>query len=280
MRIGEKIKSRRKALKMTQSELAGDFVTRNMICKIESGSANPSLETIEYIAHKLHTPVSYLVSCDDDLHFYEKNAILNTLYNAFEHGEFNYCIKKIIEFDSLDNELALILAESYLAEGKNAFARGSMNTAVKLFNSAIDTADKTVFQTGHIVAISNIYKSCATNVCSPLFEFSKDDYFKLMHDEFDMDMYRYLHQDYSHEYKDECMGWHIKAKRMIKERRYSDAIVILRDAADYALKNKYNSFVVFGIYTDLEFCFKQMNDFESAYRYSSKRMSMLEGFTS
>ena len=136
MKIGEKIKERRKALKMTQSELAGDFVTRNMICKIESGSANPSLETVEYIANKLHIPVSYLVSGDNDLHFYEKNAVINSIYDAFIHKEYAYCIKKICEFSALDNELALILAESYLAEGKKAFARGAMNTAIKHFNCA------------------------------------------------------------------------------------------------------------------------------------------------
>ena len=280
MRIGEKIKSRRKALKMTQSELAGDFVTRNMICKIESGSANPSLETVEYIANKLHTPVSYLVSGDEDLYFYEKSAVINTIYGAYEHGEFNYCIKKITELDALDNELALILAESYLAEGKKAFARGSMNTAVMLFNNAIEAADKTIFQTMHIVAIANIYRSCATNVCSPLFEFNKENYLNLMQSEFDVDMYKYLYQDFDYEYIDECMGLHIKAKKQIKERHYSDAVNILCDAADFALKNKYNSFVVFGIYTDLEYCYKQMNDFENAYRYSSKRLSMLEGFKS
>jgi hypothetical protein len=101
-----------------------------------------------------------------------------------------------------------------------------------------------------------------------------------MHDAFDMDMYKYLYQDFGYNYTDECMGRHIQAKRMIKERRYSDAINILRDAAEYALKNNYNAFVVFGMYTDLEYCSKQMNDFESAYRYSSKRMSMLEAFKS
>ena len=280
MKIGEKIKSRRKSLKMTQGELAGDFVTRNMICKIESGSANPSLETVEYIADKLKLPVSYLISKDDDLLFYEKSAIINTIYEAFGHKEYQYCIKKIEEFGFLDNELAIILAESYLGEGKNAFERGAMNTAVKMFNEAIKASKNSIFESRHIVAIANIYKSCATNVCSPLFEFDKDEYFNLINVAFDMDMYKYLYSDFSHNYIDECMARHINAKRMIKERRYSEAVDVLRDAAEYALKNKYNSFVVFGIYTDLEYCYKQMYDFENAYRYSSKRMSMLEGFKS
>lgn len=280
MKIGEKIKSRRKALKMTQSELAGDFVTRNMICKIENGCATPSIETLTYIADKLQIPISYLVTDDDNLYFYQKNKIIETIYKAFEKGEYSYCIKKILELQIIDNETALILSESYFAEGKRAFASGAMNTCIKLFNNAIDATRKTVFQTKHIVAVSNLYKSCATNVCSPLFEFNKEDYSHLMFDAFDMDMYRYLYQDFNHKYNDNCMKIHIEAKQLIKEKRYSDAIKLLCEAAEYAFKNKYNSFVVFGIYTDLEYCYKQMLDFENAYRYSSKRLSMLEGFKS
>ena len=280
MRIGEKIKLRRKALKMTQRELAGDFITRNMIYKIESGNASPSHETVTYIANKLQTPISYLVSEDENLFFYQKNEIIKTIYSAFENGEYMYCIKKISELQTIDNELALILAESYLSEGKRAFFRGSMNSCIKLLNSAIDATKNTIFKTGYIVAVANLYKSCATNVSSPLFEFKNDEFSRLMVDAFDIDMYRYIYQDFNHEYIDECMRKHIVAKRFIKERRYSDAINILRDVAEYSLKKEYNAFVVFGIYTDLEYCYKQLYDFENAYRYSSKRMSMLEGFKS
>ena len=54
--------------------------------------------------------------------------------------------------------------------------------------------------------------------------------------------------------------------------------MLLLQAADAARDREYNSFAVFGIYADLEQCYKQLYDFENAYRYSSKRMSMLEGF--
>ena len=72
MLLGEKIKLARLAKKITQSQLAGDKVTRNMISRIETGTANPSLDTIKYLAQRLSLPVSYLLSEDDDLLFYEK----------------------------------------------------------------------------------------------------------------------------------------------------------------------------------------------------------------
>ena len=66
----------------------------------------------------------------------------------------------------------------------------------------------------------------------------------------------------------------------IKERNYHGAIVLLSEAEDIAKHGGYNAYVVFGIYSDLEICYKQLYNFEKAYLYSTKRMSMLEGFKS
>ena len=72
MNIGEKIKNTRKVRKITQSELAGTFMTRNMVSRIENGAAKPSLDTLIYIAEVLSVPPAYLLSDDGDLFFYEK----------------------------------------------------------------------------------------------------------------------------------------------------------------------------------------------------------------
>ena len=50
MQIGEKIKMLRQSKLMTQSELAGNHITRNMLSSIEHGTALPSLSTALYIA--------------------------------------------------------------------------------------------------------------------------------------------------------------------------------------------------------------------------------------
>ena len=92
MTLGEKIKSARRTKKITQSALAKDKITRNMISRIESGKANPSLETIRYIAKELSLPVSYFLSEEDDLLFYEKMDKINTVYRAYQAKEYAYCI--------------------------------------------------------------------------------------------------------------------------------------------------------------------------------------------
>ena len=57
MELGEKIRRRRKELRLTQAELAGEYITRNMLSQIEKGKATPSLQTGVYLSEKLEMPV-------------------------------------------------------------------------------------------------------------------------------------------------------------------------------------------------------------------------------
>ena len=60
--LGKRIKEARLAKKMTQSELVGTFITRNMLSRIESGNACPSVKTLEYLAGRLDLPAGSLIS--------------------------------------------------------------------------------------------------------------------------------------------------------------------------------------------------------------------------
>ncbi len=51
--IGKMIKEARLAKKMTQNEVVGNFITRNMLSQIESGAAMPSIKTLEYLCNVL-----------------------------------------------------------------------------------------------------------------------------------------------------------------------------------------------------------------------------------
>lgn len=59
--IGEKIKKRRKELKMTQSKLAGDKISRSMLSQIENDIVTPSMKSLQYIALRLDKPIAYFL---------------------------------------------------------------------------------------------------------------------------------------------------------------------------------------------------------------------------
>ena len=62
MTLGQKIKEARLSRGMTQKELVGDYITRNMLSKIENDSATPSVRTLEYLAGALGLPTGYFLS--------------------------------------------------------------------------------------------------------------------------------------------------------------------------------------------------------------------------
>ena len=88
MTLGEKIKSARKRLNITQSELCTNVITRNMLSSIERGKASPSLSTLNYISSVLKLPISYLISDEDDLFFYEKKDSIDKIKSAFAESKY------------------------------------------------------------------------------------------------------------------------------------------------------------------------------------------------
>ena len=61
MELGARIKACRLELGLSQRQLCGDYMTRNMLSQIENGSAKPSVKTLEYLAGQLGKPVSYFL---------------------------------------------------------------------------------------------------------------------------------------------------------------------------------------------------------------------------
>ena len=65
MNLGQRIRDVRLKKNLTQSDVVGDYMTRNMLSKIENGSATPSVRTLEYLAVSLDVPVSYFLDGED-----------------------------------------------------------------------------------------------------------------------------------------------------------------------------------------------------------------------
>ena len=64
MTLGEKIKQARLEAGLSQRQLCGEEVTRNMLSQIENGAARPSMDTLAYFAARLGKPISYFLEED------------------------------------------------------------------------------------------------------------------------------------------------------------------------------------------------------------------------
>lgn len=61
MEMGEKIKQARLEAGLTQRQLCGDVITRNMLSLIENGASRPSMDTLKYLAGQLGKSVSFFL---------------------------------------------------------------------------------------------------------------------------------------------------------------------------------------------------------------------------
>ena len=280
MTLGEKIKKARKEKKISQAELTKNIITRNMLSRIENNTATPSLDTLRQLAEALTLPLPYLLSEEDDLFFFEKKEIIDAVYKAYAAKDYAYCINKIKKLGQTDGELAYIVATSALELTRESIRRGSLISALNYVKMAEEYSEKTVYDTTHITAVLPMYSAIAKNIQSPLLEFTPELYQSALMHTLDYETFQYLIQNHAYEYKSAHIRDHIKAKELIKERNYPSAVKLLLKAAEENSNEHYNAFIQFGIYSDLEICYKQLYDFENAYKYSAKRMSMLEGFKS
>jgi transcriptional regulator with XRE-family HTH domain len=64
MELGEKIRTVRLEMGLSQRQLCGEEITRNMLSLIEHGSARPSMKTLTLLAQRLGKPVSYFLDAD------------------------------------------------------------------------------------------------------------------------------------------------------------------------------------------------------------------------
>ena len=64
MTMGQRIRQAREEAGLSQRELAGEEITRNMLSALEHDGANPSLHTLRYLSKRLGKSVSYFVEED------------------------------------------------------------------------------------------------------------------------------------------------------------------------------------------------------------------------
>ena len=68
MNLGEKIRRARLDAGLSQRQLCGEEITRNMLSLIEHGAAKPSMKTLSYLAQQLGKPMAYFLEEDAQDH--------------------------------------------------------------------------------------------------------------------------------------------------------------------------------------------------------------------
>lgn len=152
--LGKRIKEARLAKKMTQSELVGTFITRNMLSRIESGNACPSVKTLEYLAGRLDLPAGSLIS--DEVQGEEdsdRNAQqLITVKRLYRESDYHDCIKAAEKLtgSEFEDEGQAITARCCIALSEKAMNSGDKTAAIKYAKQALELSDKGIYKSREI----------------------------------------------------------------------------------------------------------------------------------
>ena len=137
--LGKKIRQIRIDRKITQQELVGDFITRNMLSQIENDVATPSIKTLQYIADHLEVPLSFLMVGEHDADF-NKNYKFDDaetisikakkLYFDGDYLKYIEICENNPEIINTDKENAMILGFAYLDMACEYFLNGEKNKCI------------------------------------------------------------------------------------------------------------------------------------------------------
>ena len=128
MELGEKLRLARQEAGLSQRQLCGDTVTRNMLSQIEHGTARPSMDTLRILAARLGKPMSFFL--DEEAVMSPTQALMEQARTA-DPGEQWLILKgfrhpdPVLEWEwACRSFLAgLAAAEKALADGKTLYAR-------------------------------------------------------------------------------------------------------------------------------------------------------------
>ena len=138
MELGEKLRQARLEAGLSQRQLCGGHLTRNMLSLIENGNARPSMDTLKYLASRLGKPVSYFL--EEDAVTSPNQGVMEfarRLYDAGEYAEAALVLEAYQRGDPIfDREESLLRKLTLLAQAEQAIEEKREPYALELLEKA------------------------------------------------------------------------------------------------------------------------------------------------
>lgn len=138
MELGEKLRQARLEAGLSQRQLCGSEITRNMLSLIEHGSARPSMDTLRYLAARLEKPVSYFL--EEEALSSPNQAVINAARQHFDAGDHRAAARSLEDYRPgdpvYDREWALLQVLTLLALAEQAISQDRKPYALELLEKA------------------------------------------------------------------------------------------------------------------------------------------------
>ncbi|MCL2099348.1 MAG: helix-turn-helix domain-containing protein [Oscillospiraceae bacterium] len=257
--LGKKIKMLRIERKITQQELVGDFITRNMLSQIENDIAFPSMKTLNFLSDALGVPLSYLMQTENDVsygvEFETVDGIDLRAKKMFLSGDYMGYIdtaEKNPEILEEYKEERLFLGLAYLEYAEKLFEAGNLKECLEYCEKALNIDfEECKFAEEEIRKHAKLYKL----LCSPEH----------------IDSYDFLRQVLDQ--TSLCRYNLISAKQALNQKSYEQAIKCLKEA-EHLIENTAMHPYLSEIYKAFEAGYVALEDYKNAHLYSSKLLNL------
>jgi len=138
MTLGQRIKQARLDAGLSQRQLCGDAITRNMLSLIETGAAKPSMATLSYLAGRLGKPVSYFLQ--ENIVISPNLELMARARASWAEGDAGAALKILEDFREPDSnfqqERRLLLVLCSIALARQAIENRKLPYAAQLLEQA------------------------------------------------------------------------------------------------------------------------------------------------
>ncbi len=289
MNIGEKIRNLRVAKLMTQAELAGNQITRNMLSCIENGAAQPSLSTICYIAGRLSVPVGFLLAEEGDEIVYRKMNSLSNIKRAYAAGDWWGCRSLCLSgCPEPDDEISLLLADCDVGIAISEFWHGRLRSSCRFFDEALSYAEKTLYPTGHIEAQARVFFHYMERISPTLYSDMLNETLAEPFYTYQTSFSRYVRAlERIEAGEPEAVGDFLEEDSEDGFFAKHLSIVCLMEKGDHTAakehllallnaQNPLNEVELYAVLSALEICSKETEDYKNAYHFATERVTLLE----
>ncbi|MCL1792919.1 MAG: helix-turn-helix domain-containing protein [Oscillospiraceae bacterium] len=273
--LGKKIRQIRIDKKITQQELVGDYITRNMLSQIENDIASPSIKTLQQIADSLEVPLSFLMVGENDEKFnknYEFDDIETISIKArkvYFDGDYQKYIDiaennpQIIE----KKENAMLFGFACMEAAVECFSNGEKGKCIEYCKKSESGANVLgEFAAGkQIRRQAELYKF----LCQPVFAENGEEYKSAKQNGLSSDNFAKK----SFDENGICRQNILAANRAQKTGETQEALNYLREAEEYLeifAKHPYKR----DLYKMFEKVFVKTEDYKNAHLYSSKILEL------
>ncbi len=264
MELGQRLRQARLEQGLSQRQLCGDVITRNMLSQIENGSARPSMDTLSYLAAQLGKPVSFFL--EEDSAAIPNLDVIQRARLFYAQKDWTQLLSQLQQYQDdaggFDEERWLLQAVCLMELAEQALGEGNKYYAHQLLDEAAQAGKCTMYYTREHERRRLLLLAEATDAPVSL---PNEDRGLLLRAQW---MLKAGEPEQSIALlacceEQTCPRWHwLRAEAAFAVSDYEGAISHYRKAEDeYGQR----------CYEKLEACYRAVEDYKMAYEYACKR---------